>query len=190
MRRVGGWVVLVAIAVAVVAAGCASDGGDDASLKGLLLEAADLGSDFEPEPYEPAARPGICRDELTSASSVGAAAVSNARQQRVTQELTAYSSADEASEAFEGAARSSNCGAEGNLANGRSLVEIVDIPGADEAFAVELFDGNDSVGFVVARVDHVIATFTVQIHNGASTIDVLGSLDVAAIGVGLLTTSR
>jgi len=184
-RRCLGWFVLGGLVVT----GCSGDR-SGAEIDDLLLAPAAIGPGFERASFRPASRPEACEIGIladpAATDSAGMAAVSDTAQERVTEEVLEFAGAEAASGVFLSVASSANCRSEGNLAPGGGGREDVEIVGADEAFAVDYTNQNDSVGLVVARVGSFVAIFSVEFHQGETTSAGLGSLAVAELAVALL----
>lgn len=185
-RRAGTSHLAIAICVvATIASGCSTDAapqlGDD------LLTPADLGPGFEGVSFE-ARMSATCTLSIESdpTDREGTTAVSNARQERVSQELLSYADATAAAEAFESARASSSCETQGNLDPAPAPTDV-SVKGVDEAFSFGFTDANDSVGVVVTRVERTLSIFTIELHQGASTEEPIGALDVAALGAERLS---
>jgi hypothetical protein len=170
--------VLVAVAVAL-AFGVGCNDADEPA--GAVLAAADLGADFEDVAFDADRGTGcVLGQGAEPVSSLTAAAVSNVRQQLVSQEVLTFESAGDAEDAFVRTRNGASCPAAGNAVQGGAAARSTEVEGAEDAFVVEYVDGSTAFAFVVVRVARHVAIVSVELHQGAASGEVLGSDVIAA----------
>src|SRR5690606_22483958 len=109
---------------------------------------------------------------------------SNSALQLLGEQLWIYADTASAEAALASAIQASSCPSEDNYANPSPHRVVVD--GADDAHAFGFADENGSIGIVLARSDRTVLVMSTRLHNGAASVEPIGTARAAELAIARL----